>query len=252
MQAVVLAAGFGKRLQPITNELPKCLVPINGKPMLLNTLELLENRGVKEVVIVVGHLWEKVYEAVGPSLREIKISYIENPLYDKTNNVYSLWLARDRLNEDTILLECDLYYGGDLLDTLIENRRDCNVLVSKYDPSCMDGTVLEIDKHNVIKRLVVKRDQDERFDFSDKYKTVNIYYFGREFLQKYLVPYLDLYVRTQGVNNYYELVLGALVYLGEPKMHAVMVGGERWCEVDDENDLRRAEERFTFPKDDSA
>jgi len=243
MQAVILAAGIGKRLKPITDTIPKCLVPVNGKPMLINTLELLESRGIKEVMIVVGYLKEKVYEVVGHSFGKIKISYIENDIYDKTNNVYSLWLARDRLNKDTILLECDLYYGADLIDKLLDSKQECKVLVSKFEPF-MRGTVVEIGPNNVIKRLITTEEQHPGFNFSDKYKTINIYYFSGAFLQQYLVPNLDLYVKTYGTSSYYEVVLGALIYLRKPEIHATIADAIKWFEIDDENDLHKAEYYF--------
>ena len=243
MQAVILAAGIGSRLLPITDEIPKCLVPVNGKPMLVNTLELLEGRGIREVVIVVGHLKERVYEAVGRSFGEMRISYVENNVYDKTNNVYSLWLARDRLDRDSLVLACDLYYDGVVIDALLQNRSPCNVLVSKYDPSFMDGTVVKIGEKNTIKELIVKKNQGKDFVYSDKYKTVNINYFSEEFLREYFVPYLDLYVRVNGKQCFYELVLGGLIYFGKPEIYAVVVDAHKWCEIDDENDLHRAESR---------
>jgi histidinol-phosphate/aromatic aminotransferase/cobyric acid decarboxylase-like protein/choline kinase len=243
MQAVILAAGIGKRLRPITDTIPKCLVPVNGKPMIVNALELLESCGIGEVIIVVGYLKEKVYETLGRSFGKIKISYIENDIYDETNNVYSLWLARDRLNKDTILLECDLYYGGDLMDKILEGKEDCRVLVSKYE-SFMSGTVVEVGQDGVIKRLITAKEQYPGFDFSDKYKTVNIYYFSAGFLQQYFVPNLDLYVRTQGTSSYYELVLGALIYFQKPEIRATIVDGIKWFEIDDEADLHRAEYYF--------
>ncbi|MBN2137842.1 MAG: phosphocholine cytidylyltransferase family protein [Sedimentisphaerales bacterium] len=244
MQAVILAAGYGKRLQPITNRIPKCLVPVNGKPLLVRSLELLDVRGVDNVVIVVGHMKEKVYEAIGHQFGNMKISYIENDIYDKTNNVYSLWLARDRLNEESLLLECDLCYDGSLIDALLDKRRNCGVLVSKYDGSTMDGTVVRIGEENLIKELITKKAQGPDFDYSDKYKTVNIYYFSRDFLLKFFVPYLDLYVRVHGVQSYFELVLGALIYLSEPEISAVVVDANSWCEIDDRDDLSRAEHRY--------
>ena len=243
MQAVILAAGFGKRLRPITERIPKCLVPVNGKPLLVNALEILESRGIREAVIVVGHMKDKIYQAVGHQFGQIKISYVANDLYDRTNNVYSLWLARDRLDKDTLLLECDLFYGPDLIDALMSKGRDCDVLVSKFDPDTMNGTVLKLDG-DIVRSLITKRDQREGFDYSDKHKTVNMYRFSKDFLKKYLVPYLDLYVRTHGTQRYYELVLGTIVYLGEPEVNAIVVDKELWREIDDADDLRLAEKHF--------
>ena len=240
MQAIILAAGFGKRLKPITDRIPKCLVPINGKPLLINSLELLETRGIAEVVLVVSHMKGDIYQAVENKFGKMNIFYVENNLYDKTNNVYTLWLARDHMDKGSLLLECDLWYDGRILDTLKENLEDCNVLVSKYDPASMNGTVVALASNYRIKKLIIKRDQGTDFDYSDKYKTVNMYCFSKKFLTEYLVPYLDLYIKTHGVDSYYELVLGELIYLGKSKINAAIVNSDSWCEIDDEQDLRRA------------
>lgn len=245
MQAVILAAGYGKRLKPLTDTMPKCLVPVDGKPLLMRSLEFLDARGVHDIVLVVGHMKEKVYKAIGHKFGRTRVSYVENDLFEKTNNVYSLWLARDRLCQDSLLLECDLYYEGSVLDALMAKPGDCTMLVSKYDPSCMDGTVVGVDESNAVTQLTVKAGQHGSFTYADKYKTVNMYYFSGNFLRKYLVPHLDLYVRVHGSHSYYELVLGELIYLGEPRCDAVIVEGDKWCEIDDQEDLRRAAERVT-------
>ena len=240
-QAIILAAGRGRRLEPLTRTIPKCLVPVQGKPLLVRTLEHLEDRGIRNVVLVVGHLREQVYRTIGHRFGRTQISYVENELYSRTNNVYSLWLARDRLDADSLLIECDLHFDGRLIDALLRPRRDCNVLVSPYDPTTMEGTVVEIDRDHTIRGLTVKARQGRGFSHGRLYKTVNMYFWSRAFLQHYLLPYLDLYVRVHGRRSYYELVLGLLAYLGEPRCHAVIVAANRWCEIDDEVDLRRAE-----------
>lgn len=244
MQAIILAAGYGKRLRPLTDSVPKCLVPVGGKPLLVRSLELLDARGVHDVLLVVGHMKDKVYQAVGHQFGRMRVSYVENDLYDKTNNVYSLWLARDRLLDDVLLLECDLCYDASVLDALLAQRTGCNVLLSKYDPSCMDGTVVRVAQDGTIEELIIKKRQQKDFAYGDMYKTVNMYYFRRDFLDEYLLPYLDLYVRVHGRQSYYELVLGLLIYLGEPRCQAVIVEGGTWCEIDNAEDLRRAEDRF--------
>ncbi len=239
MQAVILAAGIGKRLRPLTDFVPKCLVEVNGKPILVNTLEILESYGIEETILIVGYLREKVYETVGDRFGKMRISYVENLEYNTTNNVYSLWFAKDHLNRDTILLESDVYFEGTLIDKLLSERESCTVLLDRFQPH-MDGTVVEMSPDNIIRRLIPSRDQHPGFDFSDKYKTVNVYYFSKEFLQRYFVPHLDLYVKTQSITEYYEIILGALIYYGKPEIYGTVVDGIKWFEIDDESDLARA------------
>lgn len=244
MHALVLAAGIGKRLRPITDTVPKCLVEVNGKPILVNTLEVLESRGIEEVVLVVGYLRDKVYERIGHRFGKVRITYVENPKYDTTNNIYSLWLARDYLNCDTVLLECDVFFEGALIDTLLEGRQQCKILLDRFQ-SHMDGTVVEMNSDGIIQRLMPSRNQHPGFDFSDKYKTVNVYFFSKKFLQNYFMPHLDLYVKTQSITAYYEVILGALIYYGKPKIHGTVIDGIKWFEIDDEADLAQASYYFS-------
>jgi len=244
MKALILAAGDGKRLRPLTYTTPKGMIPVNGVPMLVNALSQIEKIGIKSAVIVVGHLKEKIYDAIGRKFGGVDITYVENKIYDKTNNVYSLWLARNYLNDDALMLECDLFYKENLIGAICSGRSDCDILVSPFDPKTMDGTVVEVDASMKVKCLTAKQNQGEDYDYSGKLKTVNIYRFSKSFLQDKFLPFIDLYVRTQSVNSFYELVLGGLVYLGNSDIKAISVPADWWCEVDAAADLKRACEMF--------
>ena len=91
---------------------------------------------------------------------------------------------------------------------------------------------------------VIKRDQGEGFDYADKFKTVNVYIFKRDFVENKFFRFVDTYVQHQGVNSYYELVLGGLIYWGNADIRAVEISADEWCEIDDMEDLKRAEEKF--------
>ncbi len=111
MQVVILAAGLGRRLDPLTQQTPKCLVEVNGTPIIVNALNSLTQYKLSQIVIVIGHLGDKVKNKLGKGFNGVPIKYVTNTIYDKTNNVYSLWLARKYLNQDTLLMECDIYFG---------------------------------------------------------------------------------------------------------------------------------------------
>lgn len=244
MQALILAAGCGKRLRPLTDYVPKSLVEVNGVPLLVNALECLSGRGIEEVVIVVGDKREIIVERIGFDYKGMRIVYVENPRYQETNNIYSFWLARNYVHDDVVMLECDLFYRRSLVDKVLEGSGECNILVSPYDAGTMDGTVIAMDGDGRVKNLVIKRDQGEGFDYEGKYKTVNVYTFKRDFIKNQLFPFVDTYVQRQSVNSYYELVLGGLIYWGNGDVRAVEISGEEWCEIDDMEDLRKAEEKF--------
>lgn len=259
MQAVILAAGRGNRLRPITDKIPKSLVEINGIPFIINDLEALAKyKEIKEVIIVVGYKKELIKERIGNEYKGLKIKYVENDDWDKTNNIYSLWLARDLIKEDFILMEGDIFFEHDILNYVFKNRDKNIAFLSKYYYD-MSGTVVEIDEKGSkvasgtlvevegsrIKRLIPSSEQGADFDYSNKYKTVNIYYFTYDFYKNYFKPNLDLYIKTHGVKSYYEIILGVLIYLHTPNIYGYVIDRRKWYEVDTENDLEMANYLFS-------
>ncbi len=113
MQAIILAAGMGKRLGEYTQDNTKCMLVVNGVRLIDRTLESLYSVGVSRVVLVVGYKGQNVKDYVGYEYKGIPIEYVENPIYDKTNNIYSLFLAKEYLmSEDTLLLESDSIFDS--------------------------------------------------------------------------------------------------------------------------------------------
>ena len=242
MQAIILAAGFGKRLRPLTDTLPKALVPVKGAPLLLHALDCLARCGrITEVILVVGHRKQDIMNAVGEEHRGMAITYVENPVYEKTNNVYSLFLAKPYVHEACLLLECDIYYTDDLIAHLLSGEAECNILVSPFNAATMNGSVIFADEDERCRSLVIKRDQPADFDYSMALKTVNAYYFEAEFMTRVLMPHLQNYIETEGVDSYYELVIGGLIYYGNHDIRVLRIPAERWYEVDSTEDLAIAE-----------
>jgi choline kinase len=246
MQALILAAGFGKRLLPITKSLPKCLVKVNGIPLLENALGNLSYFSFNEVIIVVGHMKEKIIEYIGHEYKGMRITYVENPLYKSTNNVYSLYLSKDYIHDNLLMLECDLFYKKDLIETILAGDAECNILVSPFDKNTMEGTVIEVGENRIAKALYTARHQFPGFDYTGMMKTVNVYKFSQGFMQDKFIPSLENYIKTQSVQSYYELVLGSLIYYGNDDIKVVNIDKSKWCEIDDIEDLKRAERMFAF------
>ncbi len=244
IQAVILAAGRGLRLAHVTDKIPKVLVEVNGTPFIINQLEALtKHEEVDEIIIIVGYKKELIIRAIGNEYKGVKIRYVENDEWETTNNIYSLWLSLDFIKSSFILMEGDVFFEHRLLDPLFENRRKNIVLLSRHKP-WMSGTVAEIDNNSgKIKRLISSQDQDGNFNYDDKYKTINIYYFEYDFFKKYLRPSLNLYVMTNN-KDYWELILGVLIYLHVPNIYPYIVDNINWYEVDDENDLDAANYLF--------
>lgn len=241
MKALILAAGFGKRLRPLTDTIPKPMVEVNGVPLLVNALNNLVDCKVYDIGIVVGHMADYIRERIGSEYRGAKITYFENERYLETNNVVSLYVARQFLDDDVLLLEADLFYRKNLIEALLNTPvGECSILVSPFNPEIMDGTIVQVDEDNHVQSLILGKWQKKDEDYTAMKKTVNLYRFSREFVQNKYMPLIEWYVEHMGENSYYEKVLGALLYLRECEAKVVEVPETEWCEVDDLEDLERA------------
>jgi len=248
-KAIILAAGVGDRLRPFTDRSPKCLAPVNGVPILVNTLEHLAAVGLEEVVLVVGHHKEVIVERIGASFRAMKVTYVESTKYETTNNIYSLWLAREHLVEDVLLLEADVFFEQGLLDHMLSYSEHSLAAVSQHQ-SWMSGTVVSVNADGDIQALLDSAHQDTNFDYSKVFKTVNIYLFRGEFLRRYFVPHLDAHIESGDgdINEYYEVILHAMAYGRKHHVHAIRCDAFKWYEIDDENDRIAAEYMFADPE----
>ncbi len=243
MQAIILAAGMGKRLQELTSNATKCMVEVNGETMIHKTLGHLDKLGLDRIIFVVGYEGQKLIDYINSLDVKTPITYIDNSIYYKTNNIYSLYLAKDELvQDDTLLLESDLVYEEAVIRKLVDNSYPSLTLVDKFE-SWMDGTCVTLDEEDNITSFVSKKEFN--FTQTDKYyKTVNLYKFSREFSQKHYVPFLEAYCAALGNNEYYEQVLKVITLLDNPEIKAVRLNGEKWYEIDDVQDLNIAESIF--------
>ena len=237
MQAVILAAGMGKRLGELTKGNTKCMVEVNGVSLIDRALGQLASLDLNRVVIVVGYEGKKLMDYIGNRYDGcLKIEYIENPIYDKTNNIYSLALAKEKLLEDdTLLIESDLIFDDRMFPLIVNNPYPNLALVAKYE-TWMDGTMVRIDDDNNIVDFISKK----AFKYSDVdfyYKTVNVYKFSRDFMEHKYLPFLEAYCSALGNNEYYEQVLRVICMLDNSELKALPITDEKWYEIDDMQDL---------------
>lgn len=244
MQAIILAAGMGKRLGELTKNNTKCMIKVNGVSLIDRALTQLSKLPLSRVILVIGYQGNKLKDYIGDEYKGLRIEYIENPIYDKTNNIYSLSLAKKELQEDdTLLIESDLIFDDALFPMVVNHPYPNLALVAKYE-TWMDGTMVCIDADNNIVNFVPK----EAFQYEDValyYKTVNIYKFSREFSTNEYVPFLDAYSKVMGNNEYYEQVLRVLTLLHSSTLKALPIGDEKWYEIDDVQDLDIASTIFS-------
>lgn len=248
MKALILAAGYGQRMRPLTDERHKTLLEIGGRTIIDRILHGLRLHGITEVYIVTGYRADELVGHVRENHPDLDFTFVHNEQYDKTNNIFSMALAFEQItfDSDLLLIESDLVYEPAVLDRIMKSSRENVALVDHYRPG-MDGTVVAITSGNVVSHVIPPSQQAANFDFSDKYKTLNIYRFSSEFCATTLRRLLTYYARLIDDNCYYELVLGMLVYMQQAEIHAEVLDGELWSEVDDPTDLRVAEFRFNPP-----
>ena len=247
MQAIILAAGMGKRLGEYTKNNTKCMVEVNGVKLIDRVFKQLATLPISRVVMVIGYEGEKLRNYLGDEKEGLRIDYVENSVYNKTNNIYSLWLAKQQLQEDdTLLIESDLIFDDQMLPLICNHPEPNLALVAKYEP-WMDGTMVLIDDDRNIVNFVSKA----AFDYSqiDKYfKTVNVYKFSRDFSRQKYVPFLEAYTKSVGNNEYYENVLRIISFLNSHDLKALPIQGLKWYEIDDKQDLDIAEALFSDPE----
>jgi histidinol-phosphate/aromatic aminotransferase/cobyric acid decarboxylase-like protein/CTP:phosphocholine cytidylyltransferase-like protein len=243
MQAIILAAGMGKRLGELTESNTKCMIKVNGVTLIERMLQQLDKEDLERIIIVIGYEGMKLKEYISTLGISTTIEFVENPIYFKTNNIYSLSLAKEKMQEDdTILLESDLIFEDAVLEKLIHASHPSLALVAKFE-SWMDGTVVTIDEYDNIKRFI----STKQFQFEEiptYYKTVNIYKFSKEFSNTHYIPFLEAYSKALGNNEYYEQVLKVITLLEKPEIKALRLENEDWYEIDDIQDLDIAESVF--------
>lgn len=248
MQAIILAAGMGRRLKELTRDNTKCMVRVNGVTLIERMLFQLERQHLKRIVVVIGYEGKKLREYIDELGILTPVEYVENTVYDKTNNIYSLALAKEFLRgDDTLLLESDLIFEDSVIEELVTDPRGTLALVDKYE-SWMDGTCMKIGEGDRIEAFI----SHKNFNYAEAdsyYKTVNIYKFSRDFSENCYIPFLEAYLQALGRNEYYEQVLKVITVLDEPAITAKRLNGQLWYEIDDIQDLDIAESLFASDDD---
>lgn len=233
--ACLLAAGTGSRLHPFTDSVPKCLTEVNGQPILQLLVDGLLDNGFKRLVVVVGHLEHYIRSFLSQNGGGLTIDFITNPFFETTNNIYSLWLAKEKIQESSLLIECDLIFDCSLLEGLLCPDK---IAISKLQP-WMSGTLVSMDSQNRVSSFNMGNVYNVTMS-EIMFKTVNIYSLSWLSWQK-VFKRLDVYISNGKVNEYYETVFKEMVANGSLSFEGVFFDPQRWYEIDTVEDLRNAE-----------
>jgi choline kinase len=230
--ALLLAAGTGSRLAPLTDNTPKCLVAVNEISILERLLCSLQEHNFNRLVVVLGHQADCIRDYLGTRKAGMDITYITSPLYKTTNNIYSLWLARNAIKEPFLLIESDLVFDTDMLTDMLYPDR---VAVAKIEP-WMNGTTVTM---NNLMEVDAFHCGPETTD-GQQYKTVNIYSLSTATWQL-VKERLNEHISNNLVNGYYETVFADLVKENCLSFTPVFFDTNSWYEIDTITDLRAAE-----------
>ncbi|MEM9272460.1 MAG: aminotransferase class I/II-fold pyridoxal phosphate-dependent enzyme, partial [Cyanobacteria bacterium P01_F01_bin.143] len=247
MQALILAAGFGKRLGKLTEKSTKCMVEFNGRRIIEYMLDSLVSAKIERIAIVIGHGGAEVQEFLGNNYQGIPIEYIENEIYAQSNNIYSVYLAGEYLQQaDTILLESDLIFDENIILDCINSPAENLAVVAKYE-HWMDGTVTILDELGYIKNFIGRKDF-QWVNLEQYFKTVNIYKLSQRFSREIFIPLLFTYMNLQGKNDYYEEVFRIAISIKPQQIWGLSVEEKLWYEIDDTQDLDIAQTLFSDPE----
>lgn len=239
-KAVILGAGLGSRLKPLTDEIPKCLTEVNGKSILENVLSSLEKNGIDEAVIVVGYLGKSIVDKFGTKFGNMKLAYRWNEIYDRTNSMYSAWLAREYLEKGALLIEGDTFFEEAIIEKALgtDDGRTCWI-VDRFTAE-YNGSMSITDKDGRIKDLKIVRGKLK--EYHDNYfKSTGIVKLAPDY-GKLFSKWLDDDVKAGNVQIYYDLVIEK--HLRDVPIYVCNITGKKWMEIDSMEDLKRTEEIF--------
>jgi len=242
--ALILAAGYGNRMKPLTLDKHKSLIEVAGKPILERIIESLLKYGIQDFCIVTGYRDFEIKEFIKKKFKDLKVQFINNSDFAITNNIHSVSLALESIKkkQDIILIESDLIFKEEVIGKLINSYYENAALISKYEIG-MDGTVIGKSDQR-INAVYPPHLHDSNFNYDDKYKTLNIYKFSSDFTFGDFKNFVRFYSSMVDNSCYYELMLGIVIYMNRQNIYSVEVDSYDWAEVDDPNDLSVAEYLF--------
>ena len=238
MQALMLAAGMGKRLGKFTGNNTKCMLEVAGKKLVDRAIEAVAKAGIDKFIFVIGYKGDNLRDYILDKYKDspMEFVFIDNKDYATSNNIYSFYMAKEYLEQDdTIMMESDLIFDSSLIQKLVQSPERDMAVVAKYE-SWMDGTVVTCDGEDNITQFIEKVDMDLSLT-EQYYKTVNVYKFSPQFVTNIYFPFLEAYMKAYGLNSYYETALKVVSHLSKATLKAFYMDDMPWYEIDDAQDL---------------
>ncbi|MFC1508712.1 HAD-IIA family hydrolase [Candidatus Omnitrophota bacterium] len=239
IKAIILATGIGYRLRPMTNNIPKCLVKTAGKPLLQYQLDAYEKAGVTDIYIVVGYEGQAIRDYCKHH-KNLKITIIDNEIYGNTNNMYSLYLAKEFLQDNPFILNnADLVVSDELVSKIVQSEYESLIAVDvgSYNDESMK---VSIDQHNKITDISKLLSKKDSYGCS-----LDFYKFSRESGTILFNEIENIIEKDHNQKDWTESALQRLFKRGELHCNILDISGLSWVEINDYDDLAQSDELFS-------
>jgi len=239
MKGVILAAGIASRLRPLTETTPKCLLRVGDPTILGRTLQNLRQNDIREIVMVTGYLEEQIHAFVRGKFPNLHVQFLTNPLYDSTNNIYSLWLARDYvLNDDMLLLDSDIIFDQSIITLLVESGHHNCLAMKSGIPLGEEEIKVLTDKTGRI--LEISKVVDPKKAAGE---SIGIEKFSAEYVSTLFGILKEKMIVRKEANHFYEAAFQESIAKGS-MIYAVDVQDRSCMEIDTAEDIHRAAALF--------
>jgi choline kinase len=242
MQAIILAAGLSKRLRPLTDTTPKCLLKVGGKTLLEMTINNIVKNGIEDFIVVTGYRENMIKEFIASNYQKLSIRFLTNSDYENNNNSYSLWMTKDYVNSDSLLLDSDILFDYRIISKLLSAPHKNSLAVNSNHKLGDEEIKVIIDSANKIEHIGKHLDPAASYG-----ESIGIERFSLDFFQKLGEVLERKIVRENNVNEFYEASFQELYDSGNA-MYAVDVSEYKSMEIDFPDDLKRAEEEVKHLK----
>ena len=237
MLVIILNSGIGKRLFPLTEEIPKCMVKIGQKTILERELDILKKLGLNKLLITTGPFEEKIKELISSNYSDLEVKYVHNPVYDKTNYIYSIWLAKEIIEKETeeeiLLLHGDLLFEKEVMTKLLSCSHENSVIINSKAPLPEKDFKARVE-NDLVKEIGVNVWTNALF-------CIPIYRMKRDFFKKWLDE-MDKMIEKGEKQCYAENALNVL--LDDLHLHSCYIDKEKCMEIDTFEDIKIAEKDF--------
>jgi choline kinase len=234
MQAIILAAGLSKRLRPLTDTTPKCLLKVGEKTILEMTINNILKNGIDDFVLVTGYREIMIKEFIKSKYQDLHIKYLTNPDYENNNNSYSLWMTKDYITGDCVLLDSDILFDYRIISKLLASEHSSCLAINCNHRLGEEEIKVIVDSTNKIQHI--GKDPDP---LKSKGESIGIEKFSYDLFKRLSVVLERKIVKEQNVNEFYEVSFQELIEKGNG-IFAVDVSEYRSMEIDTPADLERA------------